>query len=137
MQQLLRYFLSCFFFLSIHITFAQKIAVADSVAQIKFYETTYDFGTTKESEKLEHTFLFENKGKLPLILANVMTTCGCTVTKWTKKPLLPGEIGEIMVRFDTKGKIGQQTKIITVISNAYNARERLFIRTVVVKKDEN
>lgn len=137
MQQFLKYFLACFFCLFIQVSLAQKIAVADSVAQIKFYETSYDFGTTKEGEKIEHTFMFENIGKLPLALANVMTTCGCTVTKWTKKILLPGEKGEIMVRFDTKGKIGQQTKIVTVISNAHNARERLFIRTVVVKKDEN
>jgi hypothetical protein len=51
--------------------------------------------------------------------------------------ILPNEKGEILVRFDTKGKEGQQTKIITVISNAYNAKERLFIRTVVTKKEEN
>jgi uncharacterized cupredoxin-like copper-binding protein len=122
-------------FLFSHAIFAQKVAVADSVAQIKFQESTHDFGTIKEGEKLEHIFKFENIGKKSLTIANVMTTCGCTATHWTKKVLAPGEKGEITVRFDTKGKIGQQTKIVTVISNAYNARERLFIRTVVVKKE--
>ncbi len=122
-------------FLFSNAVFAQKIAVADSVAQIKFQESAHDFGTINEGEKLEHIFKFENIGKKPLSIANVMTTCGCTVTHWTKKVLAPGEKGEISVRFDTKGKTGQQTKIVTVISNAYNARERLFIRTVVVKKE--
>lgn len=105
-----------------------------AVARIAFTETSYNFGELKEGEKIEHTFTFENTGKSPLILSNVLTTCGCTVTKWTRSPVMAGEKGEIIVKFDSRGKEGQQTKIVTVISNAYNARERLFIRTVVVKK---
>lgn len=105
-----------------------------AVARIAFTETSYNFGELKEGEKIEHTFTFENTGKSPLILSNVLTTCGCTVTKWTRSPVRSGEKGEIIVKFDSRGKEGQQTKIVTVISNAYNARERLFIRTVVVKK---
>lgn len=127
-------FLLCLFTNSVY---GQKIAVADSVAQIKFEETSHDFGTSYEGDKLEYTFVFQNIGKKPLSIANVLTTCGCTASKWTKKVILPNEKGEILVRFDTKGKDGQQTKIITVISNAYNAKERLFIRTVVTKKEEN
>lgn len=115
----------------------QSNTAKDSLAQIKFQESTHDFGTIKEGEKVEHTFTFENIGKTPFTISNVLTTCGCTATLWTKKEIAPGEKGEISVKFDTKGKIGQQTKIITVISNAYNARERLFIRTVIVKKENN
>jgi hypothetical protein len=106
----------------------------DTLARIAFTETSYNFGELKEGEKIEHTFTFENTGKSPLVLSNVLTTCGCTVTKWTRSPVMAGEKGEIIVKFDSRGKEGQQTKIVTVISNAYNARERLFIRTVVVKK---
>jgi hypothetical protein len=115
----------------------QNNTAKDSLAQIKFQESTHDFGTIKEGEKVEHTFTFENIGKTPFTISNVLTTCGCTATLWTKKEIAPGGKGEISVKFDTKGKIGQQTKIITVISNAYNARERLFIRTVIVKKENN
>ncbi len=136
-MKLFRYILLSFLLIVFQQGMAQKIAVADSVAQIKFDSLLFDFGIAKEGEKIEHTFKFENIGKLPLTITNVLTTCGCTVTKWTKKSIAPNEKGEIIVRFDTKGKIGNQTKIVTVISNAYNARERLFIRAVVVKKDEN
>jgi len=40
------------------------------------------------------------------------------VPKYNRKPILPGETGNIEVVFDTSGRSGIQTKTVTVESNA-------------------
>jgi hypothetical protein len=71
-----------------------------------------------EGEKISHTFIFDNKGTGNLIIASASTTCGCTVSKYNKKPIPPGANGNLEVVFDTSGREGMQTKTITVKSNA-------------------
>ena len=89
-----------------------------SGAQIVFDQPKFNFGTVTEGTKVENTFTFKNNGTEPLILANVQTTCGCTVPEWPKEPILPGKTGAIKATFNTTGKGGQQNKVITIISNA-------------------
>lgn len=83
-----------------------------------FSEHEHDFGKVSEGEKVSYQFRFENKGSGDLVIASVMTTCGCTVTKYDRKPIHPGASGTIEAVFDTSGRDGMQTKIITVNSNA-------------------
>lgn len=83
-----------------------------------FSEYEHDFGKVAEGEKVSYQFRFENKGTGDLVIASVMTTCGCTVTKYNRKPIQPGESGTIEAVFDTSGRDGMQTKTITVNSNA-------------------
>jgi hypothetical protein len=117
----------------------QNTAIAtDTVdfAQIAFNEKSFDFGQVKAGDKLEHTFVFENKGKTPLVIKQVLTTCGCTAIKWSKTPIPPNEKGEITVKFDTKGKEGEHIKPITVVSNAYTPTAKLFIRTEILRENQ-
>lgn len=95
--------------------------------QIKFEEQQFDFGDVKQGEKLSHKFTFKNNGNEPLILNNVLTTCGCTVTEWPKDPIQPGKSGEIEVKFNTAGRMGKQNKVVTVISNAVSPQTRIKI----------
>lgn len=83
-----------------------------------FTEYQHDFGKVEEGEKISYTFTFGNKGPGNLIISSATTTCGCTVPKYDAKPIAPGEKGNIEVVFDTYGRRGTQTKIITVNSNA-------------------
>jgi len=87
-------------------------------SEIIFREYQHDFGKVSEGEKLSYTFQFENKGTSRLILSSATTTCGCTVPKYESKPVPPGGSGNLEVVFDTSGRNGMQTKIITVKSNA-------------------
>ena len=95
--------------------------------KIKFEEQQFDFGDVKQGEKLSHKFAFKNNGNEPLILNNVLTTCGCTVTEWPKDPIQPGKSGEIEVKFNTAGRMGKQNKVVTVISNAVSPQTRIKI----------
>ena len=100
-------------------------------ARITFEEETHDFGDIYQGDKLEYVYVFENSGTEPLILSNVLTTCGCTATDWPHDPIAPGKSGEINVTFDSSGKMGKQNKVITVVSNAINSQERIKLITNV------
>lgn len=92
-----------------------------NVAKITFEETKFDFGDVDEGATVEHVFRFKNTGKVPLLISDARSTCGCTVPVWPKEPIAPGQSGEINVKFDTKGKSKMQKKPVTVIANTYPA----------------
>jgi hypothetical protein len=92
--------------------------VADTgKARMIFREYEHHFGKVEAGEKVSWQFVYENKGTGDLVIKNVATTCGCTVSKFDRKPLKPGGSGKIEVIFDTKGRQGMQTKTISVMSN--------------------
>ena len=47
----------------------------------------------------------------PIMVMNVSVTCGCTVPRWTRAPILPGDKGSITVEYDTKRMGGFHKKI--------------------------
>jgi hypothetical protein len=85
---------------------------------IRFKEYAHHFGDVKEGEKVAYVFTFQNTGSSDLVVLSTSTTCGCTVPKFSKKPVEPGETGTIEVVFDTSGRTGMQTKTISVKTNA-------------------
>jgi hypothetical protein len=87
-------------------------------AVLIFREYEHSFGKVEEGEKIGYVFSFENQGTGNLVIQNAITTCGCTVSKYDRKPIAPGKSGKIEVVFDTSGRNGPQTKTITVKSNA-------------------
>jgi len=113
---------------------AQDAATEKKGPEIKFEESTHDFGDITQGDKVEYVFAFSNKGTEPLILSRVLTTCGCTAPSWPKEPIAPGEKGEVKVSFNSAGKMGMQNKVITIISNATNSSERISITTNVLPK---
>ena len=103
-------------------------------AQVTFEETSHDFGDIVQGQVVTYTFHFKNTGKEPLILSNVMTTCGCTASTWPKEPIAPGKKSEIVATFNSAGKSGKQNKVITVLSNAVNNSAQVSIISNVVPK---
>lgn len=103
-------------------------------SEIVFTDYQHDFGKVTEGEKISYVFTFENKGTANLIIGSASTTCGCTVPKYDAKPIPPGAKGNLEVVFDTSGRIGRQTKTITVKSNALTAVVVLKITADIVTK---
>ena len=106
------------------------------VAQIVFDELTFDFGTAEEGEVVKHVYKFTNEGKVPLMIGSARSTCGCTIPKWPREPIAPGESGEISVRFNTDGKPNKQSKTITLNSNTLPAMTKLYIKGNVIPKNK-
>lgn len=103
---------------------------------LSFEETEFDFGTANEGDIVNHTYLFTNTGKSPLVIDKATASCGCTVPDWPRKPIGVGETGEIKVRFDTKNKPNQQIKIISIIANTEPTLTRLRIKGYVTPKNQ-
>ena len=102
-----------------------------SNASFKWDNTLYNFGTIKQGEVVNYTFKFTNNGTEPLQIQSTSASCGCTVPQHTKEPIPPGGQGEIVVRFDSKGKSGQQSPVITVVANTSPKQTRLNLRGFV------
>jgi hypothetical protein len=113
---------------------AQESTEKDSVqfAQITFEEAEYNFGDINQGKKVEKIFQFTNTGNLPLIIDNVLTTCGCTVPEWPKEPIAPKETGQIKVVFDSTAKIGRQNKVVTIRSNSKDGDARIRVSAMVL-----
>ncbi len=105
-----------------------------NVAKMTFENTRYDFGTINEGEIVTHNYKFTNTGKIPLVISDARSTCGCTVPDWPKDPIQPGEEGQISVQFDSKGKKDQQAKPITISANTYPNQTILQIKGTVIPK---
>ena len=87
-------------------------------ARMVFKEYEHHFGQVTEGEKVGFIFSFENTGTSDLIIKSASATCGCTVPKFEKKPVRPGDKGTLEVVFDTSGREGLQTKTVVVSTNA-------------------
>ncbi|HBH83673.1 MAG TPA: hypothetical protein DDY34_07680 [Bacteroidales bacterium] len=103
-------------------------------AVLVFMEYEHNFGKVSEGEKVAYIFNFENKGTSDLVILSAITTCGCTVPKYDRKPIPPGKDGKLELVFDTEGRTGIQVKTVTVRSNASEPVITLRI-TAVVESD--
>lgn len=93
---------------------------AQAQADIKFDKMNHDFGTFTESNPIvKCTFTFTNVGDGPLVIHQVVASCGCTVPEYTQEPVMPGKTGTIQVTYNGTGRYpGHFQKSITVRSNA-------------------
>ena len=102
-----------------------------------FEKTKYDFGDMAEGDVAETIFKFKNTGKTALIITNARASCGCTIPKYPSKPIKVGEEGEILVKFNSRGKHGKQNKQVTLTTNTENGKEFVYILANVAKKKDN
>ncbi|WP_027001138.1 DUF1573 domain-containing protein [Hugenholtzia roseola] len=100
-----------------HATNAQVSGETAAMAKIQFDNPVYNFGTVSEGTEVEHTFEFTNTGDSPLIISDVKPSCGCTTPDYTKEPIAPNQKGKIVLKFDSKGKAGNNDKATTVFAN--------------------
>ena len=102
------------FTLCSNISFSQAAKIEFSAK-----ENTIDYGrVTKGSDSGIRVFEFTNTGNAPLIITNVLSTCGCTVPTKPEAPIMPGKKGKIEVKYNMA--TGPIRKTITVESNATN-----------------
>jgi len=103
---------------------------------MEFDSVHHDFGPIPQGEKVTYKFPFTNTGENDLMLKSVKASCGCTIPKWTKEPIAPGEKGVIEVVFNTQGRKGKQHKTITINTNTDPGTILLTFNAEVVVTEE-
>ena len=79
--------------------------------------TQVDLGTLKMGEEKSTSFTINNVGHQPLVIYDVVASCGCTKVEYDKKPVLPNKKTTIEVVY-TAEEEGVFNKTITVYCNA-------------------
>jgi hypothetical protein len=95
---------------------AQEVANGPVISLDK---TTHDYETITQGGNGACEFTVTNTGTEPLIISRCKGSCGCTVPKCDKDPIMPGATSAISVKYDTK-RIGPINKSVTITSNASN-----------------
>lgn len=118
-----------FFMITMMLVAMITTAHAQGKAEIKFDKTLINIGTFPESASEKTvTFTYTNVGDAPLVINQVVASCGCTDPKYDKKPVAPGQTGQIKVTYNGRGKFaGYFKKSITVRTNAATEMTRLYI----------
>ncbi len=134
------YLLSFIFLFVTTITLAQKPVLEKVKPEtpntiMEFQSETFNWGELEEGEVVQNVFTFTNNGVEPLLISNAKGSCGCTVPRWPKEPILPGESAEILVQFNSKGKGKEgganQSKRVTITANTEPKNTYLTIKGVV------
>lgn len=87
---------------------------AKKVADVaKFEKETIDFGKIKQNIPAKGTFTVTNISTVPLIIEQANSTCGCTISDYTKEPIAPGKTGVVIATFNA-ANAGHFEKHLTV-----------------------
>jgi|GEM_PF-448682 len=105
----------------------EEEALPDS--KMTFQTLKVDYGTKVQNSDPIRKFPFTNEGSEPLVIQGAKGSCGCTVPRYPREPILPGESGEVEVRYDTK-RIGPFTKTVRL---TYNGSKDPIVLTITGK----
>ena len=115
-------------------TKAQEVNHDSIVPIFEFEEDVIDYGDIAYNSDGNRVFKFTNIGKTPLIISQVKGSCGCTVPTKPEEPIMPGEVGEIKVKYATN-RVGPFSKTVTITSNASEQTKVLRIKGRVLKDE--
>lgn len=91
-----------------------------------------DMGRVPSDSVVEATMRVRNVGGEDLKILRVFSDCGCTVPSYPTDAISPGEVGEIRIRFNGKGRLrGAFRKHLRIRSNADNSRETITVKGIL------
>ena len=94
-----------------------------------FEEVTHDFGNVPRGAKAEHEFILTNKYQETLHIAQVRSSCGCTIPRIANANLKTYEKGAIICEFNTRSFIGPKSAVVTVVFTApYHGEMQLMVK---------
>lgn len=120
-----------FLFLYSFFLFPLQAQTASSVLQSD--KRIHDFGEIQEKEgKVSHTFIFTNTTKIPIVINDSHSGCGCVTSEYTKEPIKPGGTGKVTVTYNPAYRPGFFSKEIIVLFNNGKNFTRIWIKGTVI-----
>ncbi|MDR0511061.1 MAG: DUF1573 domain-containing protein [Rikenellaceae bacterium] len=103
---------------------------------LAFDSRQWNFGRVGEQDApMRHKFGFVNRGSKPIVIEDVLVTCGCTTTSFSKAPVMPGKRGVVEIAYNpAKGGTGTVMKEIAVVSGGGKNSDKLQIRGSVTPR---
>jgi hypothetical protein len=87
--------------LAVAFVFTLGVFAQPKVAEvIKVSNETHDFGKVKQGIPVDYVFEVKNITNKPIVVENVMASCGCTTPEKPTEPIMPGETGKIKVQYN-------------------------------------
>lgn len=96
---------------------ANTITKNSLMAKADFDFTLFDAGTIKRGKVIKKYFPFTNSGDVPLVVSAVRPSCGCTVSSFPQKPVMPGKRDSVLLELNTLSLIGESVKTATFEAN--------------------
>ncbi len=94
-------------------------AVLSAQPMMKVSSAEHNFGKFKEEAgKQKYDFVVMNTGDQPLVIQNIVASCGCTTPDWTKGPIPPKGSGKITAIYDPANRPGPFNKTLSVYTNS-------------------
>ena len=95
--------------------------------------TVHNFGDIiHKSGPVSCRFNLKNVGNQPVVIYNVVSTCGCTGVEWTREPIRPGQGGNISVTYSNDEGAYPFDKTLTVYTSDSKKPILLKIRGVSI-----
>jgi hypothetical protein len=104
---------------------------------MKLSGSDHDFGKFKEEAgRQKYDFVVLNTGDQPLVIQNIVASCGCTTPEWTKSPIPPKGSGVISAIYDPANRPGVFNKTLSVYTNSKPQVTVLTIKGEVVPREK-
>lgn len=105
-----------FLFISLVLSAQVKMGDVTLAESLVLKESSHDFGRIPQGKPVHHNFVVTNTGKEPLVIDNVMASCGCTTPEWSSAPVPSGKTTEIKIGYNAAAE-GHFEKTITIMYN--------------------
>ena len=94
---------------------------------------SYGWVKGKNGIPIEIEFEIRNSGELPLEINKIEGSCSCTVIDQEQFILTPGESRKIKAEINTEQLFGEESKTITVFSNAEPKQKTLVVLFEIIE----
>lgn len=97
---------------------------------------TYDFGNIAQGKPMTAVFEFVNTGNKPIVISDLITSCGCTKGEYPQTPIAPGAKASVSAIYNASNA-GAFNKTVTVKFNDNSEPSTLIIKGTVFASKNN